>query len=494
MHWPCGPLPAASLAATQKLTPELKETLSAWTSQNALDLVHGSPVNCLIVPWAEGSGADKEQKESIAPLVKAARERGLSVVGTIAGKQGVADSVATGMQAGLAALMVESLEGLPKDAPVILRTPRTGAPWETLTPLYSLTGNLWPKLGLDTVKEGDVANAGPTGVPWVNSNGWLSMLGNHLSHGKSLWLEYDPPESSDLDHPAGYALAIADACAYGSRWMISLDARLRHGLTQKDSRAAKVWEQITSSLKFFEANQRWSRFVPQGFLALTSDFRGDNEFMATEVMNLLSRRHLQYRIIEKSEIVSASLRGLKAILYVDSEPPAAAIKMRLRKFVEQGSLLISPTLWWSVASAPKPGGLLGHYQVYRLGLGSHAVPVEGMTDPYEVAFDTHMLMSRRNDHVRVFNVTASNALMTQDPQSGRELVQILNYTSSGTARPDLASVWIRTTKRSARFWSLGAAEPTLLQGVRSRGGWEFRLPFIPTYSALESAERGTQTT
>lgn len=490
MHWPCGPLPAARLAAKQAQSPDLKEALSAWADPKSLDMIQGSPVNCLVVSWAEGSATDKEHQQSLEPLLRAGRERGISFVGTIAGKQEVGAGIASGIQAGLTALMVETLEGLPKDAPAILRTPRAGVPWETVTPIFSLTDNLWPRLGLDTVKNGDDANAGPTGVPWVNSNGWLSQLAGQLSQGKSLWLEYDPPESSDLDHPAGYALAVTDSQAYGSRWVISLDPHLRLGMIQKDPRATKVWDTIGSALKFFQSKEDWTRLRTEGVLAVVSDFRGDNEFMATEVLNLLARRLLQYKILEKSKITSASFRGLKGVLWVDNSEPDAAVKSRFRAFVEQGGLLITPKLWWPLRASPAPGGLLEHYRVYRVGRGSHAVPVQEMTDPYEISVDTHMLLSRRNDLVRVFNVTGCNTLLTNDAASGRRLVQVLNYASAGP--PNLASVWVRNGSLSAKLWTLGATEPVTLQGVAARAGREYQLPSISTYAALEFEVRGVE--
>ncbi len=483
MHWPCGLLPTASLEAKKKLTPELKDTLAAWTDPRSLDLLKDSPVNCLVIPWAEGSPNDQEHQKALEPLLRAGREHNLGFVGSIAGKQGVAASVAAGEQAGLAAVMVESLEGLPKDAPVILRNAKSGVPWESITPIFSLTDNLWPKLGLDEPKEGDAANAGPTGVPWVNSNGWMSLLARELSGGRTAWMEYDPPENSDLDHPAGYALAVADACAYGSKWVISLDPRLRHGLIQNDSRAAKVWESINSTLKFFGQNEAWQSFEPEGVLAVVSDFRGDNEFMSTEVLNLLARRLLQYRIMEKAKVSSSTLQGLKGVLWVDGSEPEAGTKTHLHTFINQGGLLIAPKLWWQISSKPEPGGLVGQYSVYHLGSGRVAVPAQEISDPYQIAVNAHLILSRRNDLVRIFNVTACNARVTRDPAKGKKLVQVLNYASTGESY--VPSIWVRSGAPTGKFWMLGSATPAALQGIESHGGREYQLPFISTYAALE---------
>jgi hypothetical protein len=291
-----------------------------------------------------------------------------------------------------------------------------------------------------------------------------------------------------MDHPAGYTLAVADSQAYASRWVISLDHHLRLGLIQRDPRATKVWGTISSALKFFQSKEDWTRFRPEGVLGVVSDFRGDNEFMATEVLNLLARRLLQYKIIEKSKVTSSSFRGLRAVLWLDSSEPDTAAKSRFRAFVEQGGLLITPKLWWPLKASPAPGGLLEHYRVYRVGRGSHAVPAQEMADPYEISVDTHMLLSRRNDLVRIFNVTGCNTLLTNDAASGRRLVQVLNYASTG--RPELASVWVQNGNRAAKLWTLDATEPVTLKGVVARGGMEYQLPSISTYAALEFDTRG----
>jgi hypothetical protein len=483
MHWPCGPLEAARLAAKQALTPELKKMVAAWADPQSLELIKGTPINCLVVPWAAGMAEDREQRQSLEPLVRAAAAAGISCAGTITTKQDRAGLLAAGLKAGLAAFMVDSLEGLPNDAPVILRVTRSGIPWEFATSILDITENLWPGLGMDNMKEGDTANAGPTGVPWVNSNGWLSLLARRLAHGKSIWLECEPPESSDLAHPADYAMAIADSQAYGSRWVISLDDRLRVGLIDKDPRALKAWENITRSLSFFKDKEEWGRYQPIGFLAVISDFRGDNEFLSTEVLNLLARRHVQYKIIERSAAASVSLTYLKAILWIDDVTPGDEVRARLLDFVRRGGLLIAPAHWGPAGLKATAGGLLDRYEVRTVGKGRIAVPREGFKDPYDVAVDAHLLLSRRNDWVRVFNATAVNAYCADDAAGRKRLVQILNYASAGTEHP--VSVWVRTANRAARFWHLDSREPIALRGTPSRGGTEFQLPSVSAYTALE---------
>ena len=61
------------------------------------------------------------------------------------------------------------------ELPAILQSPRDKVAWDAATPIFSVADNEWPGVRLDTMK-GDTAVAGPTGVPWVNSNAWFSLL------------------------------------------------------------------------------------------------------------------------------------------------------------------------------------------------------------------------------------------------------------------------------------------------------------------------------
>ena len=488
MHWPCGPLEAARLAARRTVAPGAKEALAAWVNPQSLELLKGTPVNCLVIPWAAGISEDRAHQQAVTELIRAATAQGIRCVGIVATKQASGPVVEEGLKAGLAALVVESSGGLPKDAPVVLRLPRGGTPWESATSVFSIKDNLWPGLQLDNVQEGDMASAGPTGVPWVNSNGWLTLLARRLSREKTVWLEYEPPETSDLTRPANYSLAVADSAAYGSRWVVQLDEHLRAGLIQKDPRALKVWERLVASLAFFRAHSDWSAFQPAGFLTVISDFRGDREPLATEVLNLLARRHVQYKIIERSVANSAPLANLKAVLWVDEVAPSADVRARFLAFARRGGLLIAPTNWGPSGARAGTGGLLGRYDLYALGKGRIAVPKQGFADPYELAVDTHLLLSRRNDWVRVFNINAANAYCSTDAHGRRLLVRFLNYASSGSA--DFVSAWVRTTRQMARFWGLDSKEAVALRGVPSRGGIEFQLPSISSYAALEFELQG----
>ena len=106
MKWPCGPLAIAHRNKLGSRSPDLKETLEAWVRPSALELLKGTPVNCLIVEWADGAPDDSAQHQALKPLLEAGGKLGMSFVGKLALKKGTGAAVAAARAAGLSAVML----------------------------------------------------------------------------------------------------------------------------------------------------------------------------------------------------------------------------------------------------------------------------------------------------------------------------------------------------------------------------------------------------
>jgi len=482
MKWPCGPLEIARRNKSGSTDADVKETLEAWARPSALELLKGTPINCLIVDWADGRPEDSAQQQALKPLLEAGRRMRLSFVAKIALKEDTGVSVAAARAAGISAVMLGDASGQSFELPAMRQFPRDKAAWETASTIFSATENVWPGLNLETMN-GDTALAGPTGIPWVNSNAWFSLLARELAPGKTLWLDFDPPAASTALPPAAYALAVADSHAYGSRWIISLDDKLRVALAKGNSQALSVWARLCEAVAFFEGHRAWQAFKAQGILAIISDFRGDNAYLSGEVLNLLNRRQVQFRIIERARSLP-TLAGLKAILWLDNEAPSAEQHAQLLGFVQQGGLVIAAAYWGAPDVPPnkKDPSLL--YKLYNLGKGQIAVAEEGFQDPYQVAVDTHLLVSRRNDLVRLYNPETTNchySVESESPHKGKRLVQVLNYSSEPAA---YVTLWVNERVEPARFWQFGA-EARTLPGRPASPGTDFDLPPLSVYCALE---------
>src|SRR5690242_244426 len=75
----------------------------------------------------------------------------------------------------------------------------------------------WPGI---RAGQGRNAAAGPTGVPWVDSNGWRIRLARAREPGKPVWVETEFPKEKRVFTSTAYLLAMADAAMYGGRWVI----------------------------------------------------------------------------------------------------------------------------------------------------------------------------------------------------------------------------------------------------------------------------------
>ena len=481
MKWPCGPLEIARRNKAKSLNADLKEMLEACGQPSSLELLKGTPINCLIVDWANGKPEDSAQQQALKPLLDAGRRLGISFVGKVALKEGPGAAVAAGRAAGLSAVMLADASGQSFDLPAILQLEREKVSAETASTIFSTKENAWPGLNLDTMN-GDTAMAGPTASPWVNSNGWFSLLAGKLAPGKTLWLDFDPPDSSSLLHPANYGLAIADSRAYGSRWIITLDDGLRAGLTKGNAQAKGVWGKLCEAVTFFENHSEWEAFEPQGILAVISDFHGDNAYLAEEVLNLLNRKQVQFQIVERSKSLQARTQGLKAILWLDKEAPSAEQHSQLLDFVRQGGLVIAAAYWGPPEVKPTRKDPSLQYMMYNVGEGQMAVSEGEFQSPDQVAVDTHLLVSRRNDLVRLYNPESTNCHSSIDPGLKKRLVQVLNYSLKPA---DSVTLWVNAQVGSARLWRLETRDALTLQGVAAAPGSDFGLPPLPVYCALE---------
>ena len=113
MRWPCGPLEIERGKRREGFSAREAEALREWCEPRVLERLEGSPVNCLVVSWADGSAGDESQQRALVPLVATARQRGLAVVGWVADSADLRRAADAAQAAGLSALASESREPVP---------------------------------------------------------------------------------------------------------------------------------------------------------------------------------------------------------------------------------------------------------------------------------------------------------------------------------------------------------------------------------------------
>jgi hypothetical protein len=421
----------------------------AWVDPALLGLLEGTPFNCLVVEW----------DAALAPVIAKARAAGTALVA--AGNQAQRAAAAS---AGLAVLPLAEQAKLP---------------WKSPDPVLIASDCVWP--GIARQASG-AELSGPTANPWIDSNGWFLRLAKVRAPEKILWLMFEPPGPPNVVLLDSYLRALADTGAWGGRWVVSLDSDLRGGVARGNAQALESWKAISRAVAFFENRRPWTALEPLGVVGVISDFAGPNEVPGGEVLNLLGRRNLAYRILEKSRAETASLAGFRALISVDEGMPAAPLRNKLLAFARQGGLLLVGPDWKQAGGSPT-GMDHPRVDVRRLGRGRLALCKTSSPDPFMIARDVHMLLGRTYDVARFFNLSAFLSSCTASPEGDREVVQVVSFAIRFPNDP--ATVWVPGEYASARLWSVGAGEPAAIRMVPENSGTSLYLPPVPVYAGIE---------
>ena len=393
----------------------------AWTDPSLLSVLKGTSVDCLLVPG------------NAAPIAEAARRQGVAVIDPATPPQDV-----------------------------------------------TVVEGEWPGVRLTEPGSGADASSGPTGVPWVDSNAWKARLEEALRPGKQVWID-STPKTPRLSADS-YVMGVADAGSIGASWILKLDPQLAAGVAAGQPKALETWKSVTVAAAFFAAHKAWRAYATEAVIGLVSSFSGDNEFFSGEILNLVTRTNMQYRILPKGKLTANSFSRLKAVLYADAEPPAPETRKLLVAFAEAGGLLIAGPKWGPAGGAPAAGSQHPRYDVRIAGKGRVAVAQGGaFDDPYLAANDAVVLLSHRFDLIRFWNGGAVGSFYTVAPDRRRAVAHLLFYGGSRGAQ----SVKVVGAFRKATLWTLDQTGPQSVETEVQKDGLELHLPAIGVYAAAE---------
>lgn len=397
---------------------------AAWKSVSSLDLLKGTAINCLVI----AKGGD------MAEVASRAEDAGLHVV-------------------------------------------EPGSPPAGVT----IVKGLWPGMRLSHSGGGNDASAGPTGEPWVDSNGWKVRLNQAINQatnpGSQVWVAATP--TVPMSNTASYVVALADSAASGGRWIVSLDDKLASGVAAQESRALDTWKRLTAAAGFFSTHKSWADYLPQAFLGIVSDFKSPQSH---EALNLVARSNQQYRVIPVSTVSGSSFAHLRAVVYPDAEPPTTKVREAIETFVLTGGLLIAGPKWREVKGSTSASSDHPRFTVRTLGKGRVAIAKQSLDDPYLLASDSASLMSHRYELLRFWNSGPVGSNYGVAPDARRALVQIVFYASHSM---DSAAVRIVGPYRAARLLTIEQKEPRAVTYKLQEGAIEVHLPRVSQYAAVE---------
>jgi hypothetical protein len=288
------------------------------------------------------------------------------------------------------------------------------------------------------------AEAGPTGKPWVEANGWLVSLERARHPESAVWVGFNAERDW---RPDMYVRSIAEPAVYGGRWVVSLGEDLARKVADKDAEALDIWKRMSGAARFFDDHAEWRGWRTQAAVGVLSTFAKDNEYLSQEFLNLAARRPLPVRIFPVERAASLDWSGLAAMVVADAGALPSAVEERLKSF--KGLVLRQSKEQWD--------------------------------DPFVMVEQAHLKIGREHDVLRLYNGTSANVHYTASADGKRGLVQVIAF---GREQREL-TVAVNKKWRVGRVFTL--EQPKGVEGkiAGSRFGTELIFPEFKVFAAME---------
>ena len=425
---------------------------SAWvparwtnTDPKSLDLLTGTPINCLLLTAHTPDFVARASTRGIATLavLKPGADPADPARKAIrAGMQGVV--LEGDFPAGTAARVRDSLADA--HAVVVELTSRARMPLGGPDPIVGTYQGVWP--GIQVLDNG-AAKAAPSGSPWIDTN--TGFIRSVRAWGPAaVWLGYLPPAHSVVTGER-YQAAIADAEMAGAHWILALDedfsTRLEHG----DAAAVKNWQGMARVLQFFESHPEWRALRSYGKLAVVQDH--DDALLSGGILDMIAAKHTPMRAIPGQRLTPDALDGASMAVDVDAASLTPEQREMLKNFARSGGTVLTAPPGWKGQSVLQPGQItLDTAELERLN---------------DIWHDVQTMTGRKNLGARLFNVSSmlSNVLTTADGK--QVVVELVNY----SAYPiDNVSVQVLGTFKHAQLITPEGVQKDLEVYVTDEGG------------------------
>ncbi len=483
-RWDGGPLELARrvqspAAKDAPLSAEAQKAIAEWYDLSTLDLLDGTPINCLLVTLSTGRRSEMEvrQHQLLARYAAVAHQRGFAVLGVV---YPGADAIA--VATGAAELHFDGvvLDGEFPDgfSAKVSNALRAGNSSVLVIPIWRdavcARAAQCPLVAVEGARP-DARNltdmgirAGPSAEPWIDSNIWLVKSLRQAPEWHPVWINQQPNPASLGD----YVRCVADAAVAGGRWMVALDDTLRAGLYRREAGALDTWRNVAGFLKFADDHASWREFAPFGNVGIIVDGAGKNPQISDEYLNLVARRQIPYRLLARSALTRESLASFQAMLALDFAAPTNGERSLLREFAEKGGTLLAGA-WWGGDPTGEP------YAESRIGKGRAVVYKAEPPDPESVSKDLVELLEPNVLGLSLFNVPSVISYVST--QGGRVLIQLLNYATLPSNR---VTVRFNGSFTTAHFYSPGGEPVDLPVHPTGNNRTELLIPKLTTWGAV----------
>ena len=361
-----------------------------WSDAASLELLAGSPVNCLLV------------KNYDAGFIAAATKKGIAALALVMPGEDAAGAARKAHQAKLQGVVLEgdfpagTADRVREAGAFVVELPsRRKMKLGGDAPVIGTYEAVWP--GVQVLASG-AAKAAPTGSPWIDTN--TGFIRAARAWGDAvLWIGARPPAKTIISGER-YLQAICDAAIVGARWIVALDDDFAGRLAKRDAEATKDWQRISAYLKFYESHSDWRALRSYGKLAVVQDPESGS-LASAGILDMLGARHTPVRPIPKEKLTPEAMKEVSMAVNLESLSPEQ--RQVLANFTRSGgTLLTAPPGWNQEASMD------------RLN---------------DIWHDVQTLIGRKNLGVRLFNVSSMLSNLTASGDGKEVVLQLVNYSS-----------------------------------------------------------------
>jgi hypothetical protein len=401
-----------------------------WTDERSLDLLTGTPVNCLLL------------RHPGAAFTAAVQARGIVALAVVApGEQPPAAKVDGIVYEGDFPAPLPANPGT-----VIELAPRYKMQLGGGAAVIGTYQGVWPGIAVD---EGASKHAGPTSSVWIDTNtGFLRAV--RAFGDATVWLANRPPEKTVVSS-ARYLQAIAEAAISGARWVIAFDDDLAARMARREEAALGTWKKMTALVAYFEGHPEWRTMRENGLLAvIQSPNKGG--LLSGGILDMIAVKHTPVRPVAGDRLSPQALKGATMAVNIEGDALTAEQKEVLRGFTRSGGTLLNGPPGWKDPTPPAGKITLEKAELERLN---------------DMWKDVNNLIGRRNMGVRLFNVasTLSNYLASADGKSA--VVHLVNY--SDYPVESITMHYLANYPRATLISPEGAAKK--LEVYKTEDGW-----------------------
>ncbi len=402
-------------------------------------------------------------------LLKAARKQGYRVYAEVTLED--AATIAERAEAhGLAGLVLDVADSDREAGDSVLQRLRSAHPHLRF---LELNRGKQPQMrGSLVIKRDSVLEvSSPTAQPWIDTNLALIKV-QQRSHPGELplygfsWNGSGTGQQRQAITSQDYSLAVAEACAFRADLMLELDDQMQKSLDEQDPKAGTFWKQVRSYVDFC------GRASEQGVEAAANvAVVVDDLDPSDEVMNLLARHNLPFKVFLPPDLKGAEVESYDVIL-VFAKGDHAAFE-RIGSLAARGKTVVvvdaHGTYPWQTHESVRVNE---HTVSFAVGNGKVLELSEPVTDPETFAQDIRRLLGKQNALISLWNGLTTIAVPYRRHNGTVKLLEFINY----AAEPVRVQVQVKGSFSAIRYETPERQGGTTLVPVKHDGFTEFVIP------------------